>query len=60
MEPRSRAGNRPNRDNSEKVSARGFAELAGISPAKVLRYLAAWNLAAEKGIVPMSWSLTPG
>lgn len=44
----------------QKVSAREFAELSGVGKNRVLRYLEAWNLAAEQGIVPKSWSLTPG
>lgn len=52
----------PNRETETggKVNALTFAEMSGVGKNRVLRYLAAWNLAAEQGIVPMSWSLTPG
>jgi hypothetical protein len=42
-----------------KVSAAGFAELAGRAPGTVRAYLAAWELAAERGLVPPADSLTP-
>lgn len=51
--------NRNNRSNS-KVSGNEFARLSGVSRPKVLRYLAAWNLAAEQGVVPPASDLTPG
>lgn len=47
-------------DPSAKVSGNEFARLSGVSRPKVLRYLSAWNLAAEQGIVPPASDLTPG
>ena len=43
-----------------KVSARQFAEEAGTSPARVLRYLEAWDRAAAAGQVPPAHDLNPG
>lgn len=43
-----------------KVSARAFAEVAGTSPARVLRYLEAWNRAADNNKVIPSSELEPG
>ena len=43
-----------------KTNATRFGELSGVSTTKVLRYLAAWNLAAEQGIVPPASDLAPG
>ena len=47
-------------ETGAKVSARWFAETSGVSAAKVLRYLEAWNLAAEQGHVPAADTLSPG
>lgn len=45
----------------DKMSARWFAEKAGVSPAKVLRYLDAWNRAASDiEELPTSDELAPG
>jgi hypothetical protein len=49
-----------NRDKNDKVSAREFSEVAGVDRNKVLRYLKAWNIAAEDGFVPPSSELSPG
>jgi hypothetical protein len=43
-----------------KVSGRTFAEAAGTSADRVLRYLTAWEKAADAGYVPHAASLTPG
>ena len=43
-----------------KVSANRFSSMSNVSTPKVLRYLAAWNLAAEQGVVPPASDLTPG
>lgn len=45
---------------TSKVSGEKFARLSGVSRPKVLRYLEAWNLAAEQGVVPPASDLTPG
>ncbi|MFF9098018.1 hypothetical protein ACF1AY_08220 [Streptomyces sp. NPDC014776] len=43
-----------------KVSAKEFAELAGCSPERVLRYYKAWDRAADDGLVPHFEALRPG
>ncbi|WP_328508055.1 hypothetical protein [Streptomyces sp. NBC_00391] len=43
-----------------KVSAKRFAELAGCSPERVMRYYKAWDKAADDGMVPHFEALTPG
>lgn len=43
-----------------KVSARQFAELAGCSPERVMRYYKAWDKAADDGMVPHFEALAPG
>ncbi|MER5948118.1 hypothetical protein ABT127_18890 [Streptomyces sp. NPDC001904] len=43
-----------------KVSARRFAELAGCSADRVMRFYKAWDRAADDGIVPQFESLAPG
>ncbi|MDQ1033835.1 hypothetical protein QFZ75_000251 [Streptomyces sp. V3I8] len=43
-----------------KVSAKGFAELAGCSPERVMRYYKAWDKAADDGLVPYFEALAPG
>jgi len=43
-----------------KISAGEFARRAGTSASRVLRYLEAWDRAAEAGHVPSSSELTPG
>jgi hypothetical protein len=43
-----------------KVNATHFAKIAGTSNDRVLRHLAAWERAANAGLVPHSASLTPG
>lgn len=43
-----------------KVSAREFAELAGCSPERVMRYYKAWDRAADDGLVPHFEALTVG
>ncbi|MEE1760312.1 hypothetical protein [Streptomyces sp. SP18BB07] len=43
-----------------KVSAKHFAELAGCSPERVMRYYKAWDRAADDGMVPHFEALTPG
>ncbi|MFG2573800.1 hypothetical protein [Streptomyces sp. NPDC048481] len=43
-----------------KVSAREFAELAGCSPERVMRYYKAWDRAADDGLVPHFEELAPG
>jgi hypothetical protein len=43
-----------------KVSAKEFAELAGCSPDRVMRYYKAWDRAADDGMVPHFEALTPG
>ncbi len=53
------ANNRRDRDDSEKCSAREFADKANTSTDRVLRYLNAWNEAAEKGVVQDAATLAP-
>ncbi|ANP52758.1 hypothetical protein J2Z21_000291 [Streptomyces griseochromogenes] len=43
-----------------KVSAKEFAELAGCSPERVMRYYKAWDRAADDGLVPQFEALRPG
>jgi hypothetical protein len=43
-----------------KVSAKEFAELAGCSPERVMRYYKAWDRAADDGLVPHFEALQPG
>ena len=50
---------RSNRTEVAKVSATEFATKAGTGKNRVMRYLEAWNRAAEAGIVPASGELVP-
>ncbi|MEV6588266.1 hypothetical protein [Streptomyces acidicola] len=43
-----------------KVSAKEFAELAGCSPERVMRYYKAWDMAADDGLVPQFEAIGPG
>ncbi|MET9497551.1 hypothetical protein [Streptomyces sp. NPDC006552] len=43
-----------------KVSARKFAELAGCSAERVMRFYKAWDRAADDGVVPQFETLAPG
>ncbi|WP_193555256.1 MULTISPECIES: hypothetical protein [unclassified Streptomyces] len=45
---------------SDKVSAKEFAELAECSPERVMRYYKAWDKAADDGLVPQFEELEPG
>ncbi|WP_327743038.1 hypothetical protein OHO28_03360 [Streptomyces europaeiscabiei] len=45
---------------TSKVSAKRFAELAGCSPERVMRYYKAWDKAADDGMVPHFEALAPG
>jgi len=47
-------------DGTPKVSAKEFAELAGCSPERVMRYYKAWDRAADDGLVPLFEALVPG
>ncbi|MCX5354734.1 hypothetical protein OG901_44700 [Streptomyces mirabilis] len=47
-------------DETPKVSAKEFAELAGCSPERVMRYYEAWDRAADEGLVPHFEVLVPG
>ncbi|AZQ39628.1 hypothetical protein EJ357_44510 [Streptomyces cyaneochromogenes] len=47
-------------DETPKVSAKEFAELAGCSPERVMRYYKAWDRAADNGLVPHFEALAPG
>lgn len=47
-------------DETRKVSAKEFAELAGCSPERVMRYYKAWDRAADDGLVPHFETLLPG
>ncbi|MGW0186406.1 hypothetical protein ACWDV7_11705 [Streptomyces sp. NPDC003362] len=47
-------------EGTPKVSAKEFAELAGCSPERVMRYYRAWDRAADDGLVPHFEALTPG
>ncbi|MFD9031107.1 hypothetical protein ACFVZW_08165 [Streptomyces sp. NPDC059567] len=46
--------------DSPKVSAKAFAELAECSPERVMRYYKAWDMAADDGLVPQFEALVPG
>src|SRR5262245_40515597 len=48
------------RSFSEKATAAEFAKLAATSRPRVLRFLEAWERAAEDGVVPPSSELSPG
>lgn len=54
-----RPGGQPAGESS-KVSARKFAELAGCSADRVMRFYKAWDSAADDGLVPQFEALTPG
>ncbi|WP_183154866.1 hypothetical protein [Streptomyces shenzhenensis] len=47
-------------DESPKVSAKEFADLAGCSAERVMRYYKAWDRAADDGLVPHFEALAPG
>ncbi|MCX5243106.1 hypothetical protein OG824_48715 [Streptomyces prunicolor] len=47
-------------DETSKVSAKEFAELADCSPERVMRYYKAWDRAADDGLVPHFEELAPG
>ncbi|OQR61214.1 hypothetical protein B6E66_25845 [Streptomyces maremycinicus] len=47
-------------DETPKVPAKEFAELAGCSPDRVMRYYKAWDRAADDGLVPHFEELAPG
>jgi hypothetical protein len=47
------------REPPAKVSAREFAEAGGTTHQRVIRYLDAWDAAAEAGLVPASATLAP-
>ncbi|MEU8528581.1 MULTISPECIES: hypothetical protein [Streptomyces] len=47
-------------EDSPKVSAKAFGELAGCSAERVMRYYKAWDMAADDGIVPQFEVLAPG
>ena len=47
-------------DETPKVSAKEFAELAGCSADRVMRYYKAWDRAADDGLVPQFEALAPG
>ena len=47
-------------DGTPKVSAKEFAELAGCSPERVMRFYKAWDRAADDGLVPLFEALAPG
>ena len=47
-------------DETQKVSAKEFAELADCSPDRVMRYYKAWDRAADDGLVPHFEELAPG
>lgn len=53
------AANRSTQNDFEKVSASEFARKASTGPARVLRYLTAWDNAANDNLVPSSLTLTP-
>jgi hypothetical protein len=54
-----RPGGQP-AEGSDKVSAKAFAELAGCSAERVMRYYKAWDMAADDGLVPQFEALVPG
>ncbi|MFI9756824.1 hypothetical protein ACIHFB_02660 [Streptomyces sp. NPDC051963] len=47
-------------EETPKVSAKEFAELAGCSAERVMRYYKAWDRAADDGLVPHFEALAPG
>ncbi|MGW7404729.1 hypothetical protein ACWGI9_13520 [Streptomyces sp. NPDC054833] len=47
-------------DETPKVPAKEFAELAGCSAERVMRYYKAWDRAADDGLVPHFEALAPG
>ncbi|MFE2234777.1 hypothetical protein ACFXA4_19700 [Streptomyces sp. NPDC059442] len=47
-------------EDSPKVSAKAFAELAGCSADRVMRFYKAWDMAADDGLVPQFEALVPG
>ncbi|MCX3058761.1 hypothetical protein [Streptomyces beihaiensis] len=47
-------------EGTDKVSARRFAELAGCSADRVMRFYKAWDRAADDGLVPQFEALAPG
>ncbi|MEU9916743.1 hypothetical protein [Streptomyces sp. NPDC051001] len=47
-------------DETPKVSAKEFAELADCSADRVMRYYKAWDRAADDGLVPHFEALAPG
>ncbi|MFC4500927.1 MULTISPECIES: hypothetical protein [Streptomyces] len=47
-------------EETPKVSAKEFAELAGCSAERVMRYYKAWDRAADDGLVPHFEELAPG
>ncbi|MFE6944958.1 hypothetical protein [Streptomyces chartreusis] len=47
-------------DETPKASAKEFAELAGCSADRVMRYYKAWDRAADDGLVPQFEALAPG
>ncbi|MFE6162529.1 hypothetical protein ACFQ7F_26845 [Streptomyces sp. NPDC056486] len=47
-------------DETPKVSAKEFSELADCSAERVMRYYKAWDKAADDGLVPHFEALTPG
>ncbi|MFJ6084792.1 hypothetical protein ACIQI8_25645 [Streptomyces sp. NPDC092369] len=47
-------------EETPKVSAKEFAELAGCSADRVMRYYKAWDRAADDGVVPQFEALAPG
>lgn len=55
-----RRGSDSNRNQNGKVNATEFGHLANVSAAKVLRYLKAWEGAADEGRVAHAVELQPG
>jgi hypothetical protein len=47
-------------DETPKISAKEFSDLAGCSAERVMRYYKAWDKAADDGLVPHFEALTPG
>ncbi|MEU6678616.1 hypothetical protein [Streptomyces sp. NPDC046925] len=47
-------------EETPKVSAKEFSELAGCSAERVMRYYKAWDKAADDGLVPHFEALAPG
>jgi hypothetical protein len=60
VQPRSGQGRRNLSENSEKSSAKGFADHAGMSDKTVTAYLKTWDAMAKDGIVPPRVELSPG